>query len=65
METFVVRLWAPDAEEDRDRELRGVAQHVATGAERRFTSPGELLEFLAQIILDARPPAGAPAPGTR
>ncbi len=65
METFVVRLWTPDAGGHPDPELKGVAQHVATGAERRFTSPEELLEFLAQIILDAQPPAGAPAPGKR
>jgi hypothetical protein len=30
-----------------DRRLRGIARHVRTGAESRFSDPGELIAFLA------------------
>jgi hypothetical protein len=47
VETFVVRLWTPGTRADwADPEIRGVVRHVATGTERRFASPAELLEIL-------------------
>lgn len=39
METFVVRLWRGAEADD---ELRGVVQHVRSGAERPFASAREL-----------------------
>ena len=48
-----------------DRLLRGIARHVRTGAETRFTDPGELIAFLAgqpasEPGMDA-PAVGVPA----
>ncbi len=51
METFIVRLWTPGTGGDRiDPEIRGLVRHVASGTERPFASPAELLEFLATAI---------------
>jgi hypothetical protein len=54
-----------------DRPLRGIARHVRTGAESRFTEPGELIAFLASQpagerdtdapAVDVPAAAGAPA----
>ena len=51
METFVVRAWRPRADEalphdDDDRSLRGVVEHVATGASIPFRDADQLVAFL-------------------
>jgi hypothetical protein len=57
MDTFLVRIWT-DAESVPDStstarqpgasgSLHGVARHVRTGLEARFTTPAELLAFIA------------------
>jgi hypothetical protein len=59
VETYVVRAWRgdPDGDATPDDSLRGVVEHVATGATTRFTDADELLTFLR-----ARPaPGGDPA----
>jgi hypothetical protein len=55
VETFVVRAWRdePDGDLTPDDSLRGVVEHVATGASARFTDADQLLTFLRS----------APAPG--
>ena len=55
----MVRAWRddPDGDATPDDSLRGVVEHVATGATTRFTDADELLTFLR-----ARPaPGGDPA----
>jgi len=48
VETFVVRAWRedPDGEPTTDDSLRGVVEHVATGASTPFRDADQLLEFL-------------------
>jgi hypothetical protein len=48
VETFVVRAWRgdPDDEPTTDDSLRGVVEHVATGASTPFRDADQLLEFL-------------------
>lgn len=52
MESFVVRLWAPQPREPVGDELRGVVRRVATGDERVFVSDAELLAFLRAEVPD-------------
>ncbi|HEX9549954.1 MAG TPA: hypothetical protein VF971_02545 [Candidatus Limnocylindrales bacterium] len=69
MNVFVVRIWseddsAPSAAPGQhaglgDRGLRGVVQHVRSGLETTFVSPGELLAFLAAPAAACTPVAGA------
>jgi hypothetical protein len=58
VETFVVRAWRedPDAEPTTDDSLRGVVEHVATGASTPFHDADQLLEFLRS----RRDPGGDP-----
>ena len=46
MDTFVVRVWGPLAEEEKETGLRGVVEHVASGWSDRFRSADELVSFL-------------------
>jgi hypothetical protein len=48
VETFVVRAWRedPDGEPTADDSLRGVVEHVATGASTPFRDAEQLLRFL-------------------
>jgi hypothetical protein len=48
VETFVVRAWRedPDGGSASDDSLRGVVEHVATGASTPFHDADQLLEFL-------------------
>jgi hypothetical protein len=50
METFVVRAWRPAADEPASSEgggaLRGVVEHVATGATIPFRDAEQLVAFL-------------------
>ena len=64
METFVVRVWrAADhgrrGSDEPETRLRGLAEHVGTGAETRFGSEEELLRFLRSTPI----PSGAAEPG--
>jgi len=55
METFVVRIWTA-AERDCDPgafPLRGLVEHVASGAKSAFQGTAELLAFLEASV---RPP---------
>lgn len=55
MDTFVVRIWrvADDpvavAATDRKLPLRGIARHVASGAETAFADANELIALLEPI----------------
>jgi hypothetical protein len=46
MDTFVVRVWGPLADEEGETGLRGVVEHVASGWSGRFRSAEELVSFL-------------------
>ncbi|WP_344311812.1 hypothetical protein [Fodinicola feengrottensis] len=48
MQTFVVRLWRPPEGPNTDPAggLRGVVEHVPSGAESSFTSEAALLDFV-------------------
>jgi hypothetical protein len=47
MDTFVVRVWGPLAdEEEEETGLRGVVEHVASGRSGRFRSAEELVSLL-------------------
>jgi len=46
MDTFVVRVWGPVADEEGEAGLRGVVEHVASGWSGRFRSAEELVSFL-------------------
>jgi hypothetical protein len=46
METFVVRVWKPGAD-DRPDGLRGTATHLSSGVHVIFTEPDALIRFLA------------------
>jgi hypothetical protein len=46
MDTFVVRVWGPLADEEEETGLRGVVEHVASGWSGRFRSAEELVSFL-------------------
>jgi len=46
MDTYVVRVWGPVADEEGERSLRGVVEHVASGWSDRFRSTEELVSFL-------------------
>ena len=46
MDTFVVRVWGPVADEEEETGLRGVVEHVASGWSERFRSAEELVSFL-------------------
>jgi hypothetical protein len=46
MDTFVVRVWGPLADEEEETGLRGVVEHVASGWSERFRSAEELVSFL-------------------
>ncbi len=46
METFVVRVWKPGAE-DRPEGLRGTATHLGSGVSVVYTEPEALIRFLA------------------
>ena len=60
METFVVRAWRddPDGAPATDGSLRGVVEHVATGASTPFTDAEQLLSFLRSSPGDGGPPGG-------
>lgn len=60
VETFVVRAWRgePDGEAAADGTLRGVVEHVATGASTPFRDAEQLLAFLR-----AGPDDGGPSDG--
>lgn len=58
VETFVVRAWRedPDGGSTSDDALRGVVEHVATGASTPFHDADQLLEFLrSRPSLGGRP----------
>jgi hypothetical protein len=46
MDTFVVRVWGPLADEEEETGLRGVVEHVGSGWSERFRSAEELVSFL-------------------
>jgi hypothetical protein len=46
MDTFVVRVWGPGADEEGETGLRGVVEHVASGWSGRFRSAEELVSLL-------------------
>lgn len=46
MDTFVVRAWVRADEGERDAELRGVVEHVATGQTSAFIGGEQLLAFI-------------------
>jgi hypothetical protein len=54
VKTFVVRIWTDSEPGPR---LCGIARHVQSGREARFTGPAELLRFLAAAD---RPAASEP-----
>ncbi|HKY68912.1 MAG TPA: hypothetical protein VJM49_21160 [Acidimicrobiales bacterium] len=60
METFVVRAWRgePDGDPTADGPLRGVVEHVATGASTPFRDAEQLLAFLRSGPDDGGPPDG-------
>ncbi len=66
METFLVRIWTePDRAgvPEPARPLRGLVQHVRSGAEARFADPAELvgvLERLSRPVPIPAAPAGDP-----
>jgi hypothetical protein len=45
METFVVRVWSPGADDGPDG-MRGTVTHLGSGASIVFTEPDALLRFL-------------------
>jgi hypothetical protein len=45
METFVVRVWSPGAD-DGPEGVRGTATHLSSGANIVFTEPDALVRFL-------------------
>jgi hypothetical protein len=52
METFVVRIWVPDAVADTPhRELQGVLRHVASGTETTFRDADALVARLRELLL--------------
>lgn len=60
MEMFVVRVWrAADREsggsDDPTARLRGLAEHVGTGATARFRGGEELLQFLRRTSTPSHP----------
>jgi hypothetical protein len=54
METFVVRVWKPGAE-DRPEGLRGTATHLSSGVSVTFTEPDALVRFLTVDQQGLRP----------
>jgi hypothetical protein len=56
VETFVVRAWrsAPD-DEPLDDTLRGVVEHVGTGASMPFRDVDQLISFLRSRPADGGP----------
>jgi hypothetical protein len=46
MDTFVVRVWGPMADEEGETSLRGVVEHIASGRSDRFRTAAELVSFL-------------------
>ena len=48
MESYIVRVWVPpDDDAELAGGLRGLVQHLSTGATRTFRTPEELLAALA------------------
>jgi len=58
METFVVRVWSPGAD-DGPEGVRGTAVHLSSGTTITFTEPGALIRFLT------REGSGGGDPGAR
>ena len=56
METFVVRVWKPGAE-DRPEGLRGTVMQLSSGVSVIFTEPDALIRFLAGDRQGLRPTA--------
>jgi hypothetical protein len=54
METFVVRVWKPGAE-DRPEGLRGTATNLSSGVSVIFTEPDALIRFLTGDQQGLRP----------
>jgi hypothetical protein len=51
METFVIRIWTPAADDaPDDLELRGLAEHVAGGERTAFRGSRELVAFLESAL---------------
>jgi hypothetical protein len=51
VETFVVRMWIPDAAADTPHtELQGVVRHVASGTETTFRDADALVAHLRELL---------------
>lgn len=46
MQTYVVRIWVPAGEPEDREQVRGVVEHLGTGASQPFRDGAELLAFL-------------------
>jgi hypothetical protein len=65
METFMVRVWRPVAEE-RSEGVRGVAVHIGSGRRITFSEPRRLIRFLAEAggLADGAAPDRDPPPAS-
>lgn len=64
MDTFIVRVWVPDAGAPplaETPQLCGVVEHVRSGTATTFQSTGELLAFLGSERSAAPQPESSPA----
>jgi hypothetical protein len=69
METFIVRVWAPEPsfapDDGPPTHLRGVVRRVRDGREASFSSWDQLRPFLELIADGDRPAAGPAGEGTQ
>lgn len=52
MDTFVVRVWGPMADEEGETGLRGVVEHPVSAWSGRFLSADELVSLLHTKLLE-------------
>jgi hypothetical protein len=58
METFMVRVWAPEGD-GWSPGVRGTATHVASGRQVTFTEASGLIEFITPVTSTEQPPVAA------